>query len=924
MQAALLLVFFLLMLIILLNYLYINNDGFTNPTREPQTSFVTDRLKQYNDIGISLITADKVGVLGNSANPYIASPPINSQNDTPLNTQDTGLFAITKKCESIQTMDCNAFNDPEFSLNCGICLDGLLAKNSKNQTHVGGLVLLAEDKKNAKDTQDEMNTDSLKFMPSYVATVGFCPAGKLVSTKEECIKLQRRLLCEKNQSFDLPGCSQCYSSGSYSIVDPVTSPGIISGRGTIAVVGSGILTIKEDGFDSSSPITLSNSPHKFEIRVNEAGRIRFTVTPSPNGGILFMAGCLYGTTFSGEFTTDLRQLILTDEISGRKPRSNGQITLRETPVTKMSPAFGQTTMTLSAIIPFTFVAIESEEASLCRDAPYITSSASSQLLQSDPCYVRGSGPGNYSLECLQNIWATNGCTTNGNAYPQNASSMSLLMSNLDGSFRKINDIANFIYNKALITSTGIDENGQKQSLSNWSAASMFCTGVPITSPCEGPTKNSGPLSADCIVYLWQNAGANNPLGPTYTDYGSSLYSSGTTPRYCQATGTLSPVDENGAIKLDIVEWWQGKGGVNQVKKIMSDTFAAANAQSSTDDTRLPYIVQCYGSLTLAERPVAPPPPPPPVYTCPPGSTAIINSPLTVKENNIIASNFAFTPDFVLTAYITPTAIVHSNWNSLIHFSTGNDQGPFGSRALGIWFYTGSITKMAIHIDHSTQPGWAARVNDNTALSVPFTIGKTSMFVIRCNGPQITIMVDGQTAGSFTHDGVRYSGNVTVYGSNPWYPAANCRIEKLCYEALQPYYPVCEVGSEQGMPACQPLSIRSGPFAPACGEMVSVFGKPNFNEFNFAIPVGQWNTLSEIRSMPGNNNYTIHGGDGNVSFAFPKNCSLKLTINNGENFSGPVTFVFTRTCPNSILSGACGQITFDRRWDYAKSIKCEKV
>lgn len=121
-----------------------------------------------------------------------------------------------------------------------------------------------------------------------------------------------------------------------------------------------------------------------------------------------------------------------------------------------------------------------------------------------------------------------------------------------------------------------------------------------------------------------------------------------------------------------------------------------------------------------------------------------------------------------------------------------------------------------------------------------------------------------------------------------------------------------------------LSVRSGTSAPACGEMVTVFSKPNFNEYNFAIPIGQWNTLSEIRRIPGNNNYTIYGGDGNVSFAFPKNCPLKLTINNGENFSGPVTFVFTRTCPNSILSGAYGQITFDRRWDYARSIKCERA
>ena len=770
MQSALLLVFLLIILIVLLNYIYTVSDGFT----DLQTSFVNDRLQQYNNVGISLITADTTGTLGSSATPSL-NTNIN-ENPAPLNTNPTGIFEITKKCESIQTMDCNAFDDPAFSLNCGICLDGLGAKNSKKESIPGGgLVLLQSDKVSSRLSKVS------NFISNYIATVGFCPAGKLVSTKEECIKLQRQLLCQKNQSFDLPGCSQCYSSGAYSIIDSATSPGVVSGHGTIAVVGSGTLIIKEDGFDSTNDITLSNNPYKYELRVNEGGKVRFTLTPVSKGQITGMAGCLYSSTFNGEFTTDLRQIILTDEISGRKPRSTGQTTLRETPVTKMSPAFGQTTMTLSAIIPFTFVETTTEEASLCMDGPFITNSSSSQVLQSDPCYAKGSGPGNYNLECLQNIWATNGCTPSGKSYPQDASSMSLLMSNLDGSIRTSNEIANFIYNKALITSTGIDENGQTQSLSSWSAASVFCTGVPITSPCESPNKDTGPLSSDCIVHLWQNGGGANPLGATYTGYGTSLSGSSFIRRYCQATGTLSPVDANGAIKPDVVAWWQGKGGVNAVKKIMSDTYAAANAPALSDDTRLPYILQCYGPLLFAERPIAPPPPPPVVYTCPSGSTTITNSAFIASRNNLIASNFNFSSDFTLTAYVTPKGGV-DGWSSLLHFTTGQDWGPFGARALGIWFCPGSTTKLAIHIDHTTQPGWAARGDDQIGLPVPFTVGKTSLFEITCNGPQITITLDGQTAGSFTHDGLRYSGNLSVYASNPWDPAANCTIEKLCYRA----------------------------------------------------------------------------------------------------------------------------------------------
>uniref|UniRef100_A0A6C0ANR7 Uncharacterized protein n=1 Tax=viral metagenome TaxID=1070528 RepID=A0A6C0ANR7_9ZZZZ len=596
MQAALLLVFLLLVLIILLNYVYRVNDGFT----DLQSSFINDRLKLYNKVGVSLLTADTTGSLGPSGDPYIKTSP--SDTPTPLNTELTGIFAITRKCEAIQTMDCSAFDDPAFSLNCGLCMDGLGSTNSKNVAIPGGgLVLLQEDKLSAR------NSRTSTFIPSYTATIGFCPAGNLVSTKEECLKLQRHLQCKKNQSFDIPGCAQCYSSGSYSIVDPVTSPGVIDGHGTISVIGSGVLTIQEQGFDAVTGIKLSTSPYTFVLRVNEGGNVKLILsqnTASPNGKITYLAACLFSSTASGEFTTDLRHIVLTDEVSGRKPRSTGNVNLREIPVTKMAPAFGQTTMALSVIIPFTFVDITSEEAAMCNDGPYITNPSSSQILDSDPCYARGSRPGAYSLECLQNIWATNGCTSSGTAYPNDPSSMSLLMSNSDGSFRNINEIADLIYNKAIITSTGIDQDGQKKTLTDWSDASVFCTGVEITSPCEGTTKETGPLSAECIIFMWKNLGASNSFGPTYTGYGTSLPNSGTTPQYCQATGTLSPVDANGGIKQGIVEWWQTKGGVSNVRKIMSDLYGAANAQVSTDNERLPYIIQCYGQLSLAPRQTA--------------------------------------------------------------------------------------------------------------------------------------------------------------------------------------------------------------------------------------------------------------------------------------------------------------------------------
>ena len=774
MQIALLLVFLGTIALVLLCYAYSVKDGFLGSESAGSTlsDFVADRQAQFGGPGLLLVKGKNDGLLGESAS-NILNPP-NDDETVPLHNAPTGLFAITNTCEAIKTMDCSAFDNPNFSLNCGICLD--IGKNSKGAAIPGGgLVVLADDKNVSRQTKTS------NFMPTYTPTseLAFCPAGKLVSTKAECQALQRKLLCQKNKSFDLAGCSQCYTGGNYEIVDPVKSPGIITGHGTLYLVGSGNLTIQESGFGGVTKTLSPSMPYSYSIRGNEGDRIRLAVTSTSNDSSCFIAGYIFGETFSGEFTHDLRKIIISDETTGRKPRSSGKLNVNDTPVSKMSPGFGEKNMALIGTVPFSFVDTVSEEASLCRDGPYSTLASSAVT---DPCYANGAGPGNYNLECLQNIWMSNGCTQSGAAYPGSNSNASKLMVNLDGTLRTSNDIADYIYNKALVTYTGMNQYGQQESLTSWSSASVFCTGKPIESPCEGPTKSTGPLSANCIVYLWKNEGSTNSLGPTYSSIGHSLSGTSPVPQFCQATGSVSPIDSNGKINNINVTYWQGQGGVDSVKNMMSNIYKEANSPSLSDDKRLPYLSQCYGITKIASRPVAPPPPPKPTYKCPNSSRSLIQAPFLPKQNTIINSNISLPNNYILTMHLTLQGPA-DGWASLIHFTTGQDAGPFGTRTLGIWFYPGSTNKLAIHIDHSTQPGWAARVNDQAGLTVPFVIGKTSVFALTCSGPIITITLDGKICGTFQRDGTRYTGPVTVYGSNPWYNSANCNVETVCIQSL---------------------------------------------------------------------------------------------------------------------------------------------
>ena len=736
------------------------NEGFDN-----HGEFVLRQHKQFNDIALTLDAKKNTGVLGNTANKLLNT--FEFPNNTPLNSKRDGLWATIDKCEAVKTSDCSIFDDPEFKNNCGVCLD--IGKNSDSVPATGGMVLLPEDKILAEESA------SSNYLPDYKPTVGSCPAGKMVSTKAQCLKLQRQILCRKNSSYSLEGCSQCYSDTTYSVIDPKTSPGVITGHGEVLIVGRGKLTIQETGFPNKSGITLhSTSPYKLNIKGKESDRIKFILEPAPASGdedpdVPYMSGLLNGPTYSGLFSSDLRRIILVDETTGRKPRTYGKDTIDGITVTKMAPGFEKDKANIIAIIPFTFVETSMEESSNCKDAPFITTRAAAEFLESDPCYKKGSGPGKFSLECLQGIWDDNGCNASGKGYPGNAAGAAALMTAKDGSFLSLNDIANLIYSKALITSTGIDETGKTQAMKDWSDASVFCTGREITSPCDTPSKNTGPLSPECIIHLWNNQsskktwqGTDDPIGPTYSlPDAVSLFSQGPVDRSCQATGTLSPVDPAGKKKRDIIRYWQGQGGVNNVKTVMANLHRAANAQRVADDQLAPYFKQCYGDIQFASRPAT-------VFKVPNNRLPPI---FNITRNTVLVQSLAMTQDYKLQFVIKPKTIQNQFTNILLFtkFANGDDWNAFGCRTPAIWFFPNEL-KLHVRIGGLSDYNWGMDV-------VGCELNKESAFSLECRGTSVKITLDGKTF-SATHPDIRYSGNVTVYGSSKQHPAAVADIKDV--------------------------------------------------------------------------------------------------------------------------------------------------
>ena len=316
MQVALLLLFLVITTILIFVFLK-EQDGFAN-FNPKHDEFVEYQHKTAGKIGASILFGGHERNIGpNGANKLLQS--YDNPTKYPVHGDKHGLWKMLEKCETVKTMDCNAFDDPEFNRYCGVCFD--IGKNSDKEKTAGGLLIL-EDDKTAAQKQAKPG-----FLADYKATIGFCPAGKLVATKEECIKLQRELLCAKNASYELPGCSQCFTTGGFAIVDPVTSPGVITGSGRIIVFGTGKLKIEEQGFEAKTGIQLNpNAGYTMTVKGKESSRIKFTLEPLDGQDTCYMSGVINGVTSggSGGFNYDLMKITLVDEKSGRKPRSLGK------------------------------------------------------------------------------------------------------------------------------------------------------------------------------------------------------------------------------------------------------------------------------------------------------------------------------------------------------------------------------------------------------------------------------------------------------------------------------------------------------------------------------------------------------------------------------------------------------------------------
>lgn len=300
-------------------------------------------------------------------------------------------------------------------------------------------------------------------------------------------------------------------------------------------------------------------------------------------------------------------LILTrDDVTNSPPNRTGgffKFPENDVEVSKIRPG-GETgrEMKLIGEIPFTFVQSSEFSSFDCPSAPYQTQAKSVTRFSGDqPCYVKGSGKGNYNDECLRERILAVGCTNGGDLYKN----PKILNTNNQGGPASLTEIYNVLQDIAANNMLDPDKT-------------LLCSGKVISSPCDffrqqpnlkmekildGSDKVNAklkPSALKCLSHLYNNK--EQPAAPSYL--GMNQFANDNRDNksiYCLPTGDLNPnKSTDAALELARIYdmGFKGSAGVDGVKTYLNSLLQMAideRRNGNTDPDRRAAIRKCFGT-----------------------------------------------------------------------------------------------------------------------------------------------------------------------------------------------------------------------------------------------------------------------------------------------------------------------------------------
>ena len=113
------------------------------------------------------------------------------------------------------------------------------------------------------------------------------------------------------------------------------------------------------------------------------------------------------------------------------------------------------------------------------------------------------------------------------------------------------------------------------------------------------------------------------------------------------------------------------------------------------------------------------------------------------------------------------------YTSILHFTTGEDQGAFGSRYPALFFIDEQIIFL---FDHN--------IVDCNLYSAPLKIDQTYRFLLTVVSNKYTVYINENKSleGHSNKGRVQIYDSLKIYSGNPWYPAANVVLSNISYGA----------------------------------------------------------------------------------------------------------------------------------------------
>ena len=602
-------------IILLFTVLYVLFLGLQYTSKEPFRDVpANDVMAQHkNYIANSRIKLNELTNTINLTSPSVGIDPINASNmndavatvfarptstthileqTIPYSTPDQlpGILEIAQMCEAAPKT-CSAFDDTKFAKNCGMSFDPVSVNSAGHTTGIGGLYISPYDRDEQMAAyKNVQQTGAAPYFPlkTLAPTIGKSKTGTFALTKDQCTIVKETVDCESKQTFGLPNCTQCYTSGQFSRVGPESGrlPSTINlyGSGTVAISSSnGLIALQQSTLDLGKGVQITIPP-------NSEGT---TFTIAVSGTLpIYLCGYIEGQTATGTFKLDVMTLTKKDTITDTKPRITGTRLFNGFKCFTLMPGNGKSSMNLSCLLPFSFVNMFDGGALTCENGPIITREDSATFLESDPCYGKENAPGNYKLECLQARWTELGGTPQGTGYPSTNALADAIQKDASGGNRSIDTIVDALAIKMAQAQSGNDANGVALSIPDWNTVSMYATGTPITNPCDGANNANGPVSKACASYLYANKGVASRVGPTYTQppfQAASLKEKfEDVPNTFNYPGTIiDPISDAGT------QFAQNLGGVAAVKQKYDEINRLANDNTKTNAERATALKQAY-------------------------------------------------------------------------------------------------------------------------------------------------------------------------------------------------------------------------------------------------------------------------------------------------------------------------------------------